>query len=120
MRGRLTAALAIGALGVASAAGYWAGQNNLSGDGPAIVPEAQAAASEAASGEWSPTKPYPNRDVYYPGTEELNPDEMRVITCGTGMPMPWQCQIAAVPRSLAHVSRAYVSHWPPLSSLLGS
>ena len=88
MRVRLTAALAIGALGVASAVGYWAGQNNLSGDGPAIVPEAQAASSEAASGERSPTKPYPNRDVYYPGTEELMPDEMRVITCGSGMTLP--------------------------------
>jgi len=88
MRVRLTAALAIGALGVASAVGYWAGQNNLSGDGPAIVPAAQAASSEATSGEWSPTKPYPKHNVYYPGTEDLMPDEMRVIACGSGMPMP--------------------------------
>jgi ribonuclease Z len=88
MRVQLTAALAIGALGVASAVGYWAGQSNLSGDGPAIVPEAEAASSEAASGEWSPTKPYPKHDVYYPGTEELKPDEMRVIACGSGIPMP--------------------------------
>ncbi len=28
----------------------------------------------------------PNRYVYYPGTEELKPDEIRVIACGTGMP----------------------------------
>ncbi len=26
------------------------------------------------------------RDVYYPGTEELAPDEMRVVALGTGMP----------------------------------
>lgn len=26
------------------------------------------------------------RDVYYPGTEKLAPDEMRVISCGSGMP----------------------------------
>ncbi len=88
MRIRLKAVLAIAALGVASAVGYWAGQNSLSGDGAGIVPEAQAASSEAASGEWSPTKPYPERDVYYPGTEALAPDEMRVISCGSGMPMP--------------------------------
>ena len=88
MRVQLTAALAIGALGVASAVGYWAGQSNLSGDGPAIVPAAEAASSEAASGEWSPTKPYPKHNVYYPGTEELKPDEMRVIACGSGIPMP--------------------------------
>ena len=88
MRVQLTAALAIAALGVASTVGYWAGQNNLIGDGPAIAPEAHAASSEAASGDWSPTKPYPKHDVYYPGTEALAPDEMRVIACGSGMPMP--------------------------------
>ncbi len=27
------------------------------------------------------------RDVYYPGTETLHQDEMRVVACGTGMPM---------------------------------
>lgn len=27
-------------------------------------------------------------DVYYPGTEALNPDQMRVIACGSGVPMP--------------------------------
>ena len=34
----------------------------------------------------SATKALDDRDVYYPGTEELAPDEMRVIACGTGMP----------------------------------
>ncbi len=38
--------------------------------------------------EWSPVKPYPSQTVYYPGTEELQPDEMRVVACGTGMPQP--------------------------------
>ncbi len=45
--------------------------------------------------EWSPTKPFPERDVYFPGTEELMPDEMRVIACGTGMPLPRLKQAAA-------------------------
>ncbi|MEE9590459.1 MAG: hypothetical protein V3V97_20840, partial [Hyphomicrobiaceae bacterium] len=47
-------------------------------------------AKEATSSEdkWSPTKPYPKHDVYYPGTGALAPDEMRVISCGSGMPMP--------------------------------
>lgn len=35
------------------------------------------------------------RRVYYPGTEELAPDEMRVIACGTGLPMPRLKQAAA-------------------------
>ncbi len=34
----------------------------------------------------SPTGVAPDRYVYYPGTEELEPDEMRVVACGTGMP----------------------------------
>ncbi len=36
-----------------------------------------------------------DRDVYYPGTEELAPDEMRVIACGTGMPNARPRQAAA-------------------------
>jgi hypothetical protein len=46
------------------------------------------AVTTPATDEQSPTKPFPNREVYYPGTEELAADEMRVIACGTGMPMP--------------------------------
>ena len=36
-----------------------------------------------------------DRDVFYPGTEELSPDEMRVIACGTGMPNARPKQAAA-------------------------
>ena len=36
-------------------------------------------------GKWSRTKPNPLQNVYYPGTEELKSDEMRVIALGTGM-----------------------------------
>jgi ribonuclease Z len=43
--------------------------------------------SFAAGGKvTSPTAAAPDRYVYYPGTEELGPDEMRVLACGTGMP----------------------------------
>jgi ribonuclease Z len=37
---------------------------------------------------WSPTKGVPKSelDVYYPGTEDLEPDEMRIVALGTGMP----------------------------------
>ena len=52
---------------------------------------AQAAGPEA----WSPTQPYPVQTVYYPGTEALAPDEMRVISCGSGMPQPRLKQAAA-------------------------
>jgi ribonuclease Z len=57
--------------------------------------DARAATATPASGEWSPTKAYPSQEVYYPGTEALAPDEMRVIACGSGMPMPRLKQAAA-------------------------
>ncbi len=36
-----------------------------------------------------------DRDVYYPGSEDLAPDEMRVVACGTGMPNARPKQAAA-------------------------
>lgn len=39
--------------------------------------------------------PLAERDVYYPGTEALEPDEMRVTACGTGMPNARPKQAAA-------------------------
>jgi ribonuclease Z len=56
--------------------------------------DAQAAAAPAADERLS-TGPLSTHRVYYPGTEELLPDEMRVIACGTGMPMPRLKQAAA-------------------------
>jgi ribonuclease Z len=41
------------------------------------------------------TGPGPDRDVYYPGTETLGPDEIRVTACGTGMPNARPKQAAA-------------------------
>ena len=37
----------------------------------------------------------PARDVYYPGSEEVGPDEMRIVACGTGMPNARPKQAAA-------------------------
>lgn len=52
--------------------------------------------AHAAQGqELSPVSAIPDRDVYYPGTEELAPFEMRVIACGTGMPNARPKQAAA-------------------------
>ena len=51
--------------------------------GGAIAEENTA---EAASGpEVSPTKAR-DRDFYAPNSEDLAPDEMRLVACGTGMP----------------------------------
>ena len=35
-----------------------------------------------------------SRDMYYPGTEQLGADEMRVVSCGTGMPASRRSQAA--------------------------
>ena len=48
-----------------------------------------------SSSDLSPTEAVSERDVYYPGTEALKPDEMRVIACGTGMPNARPKQAAA-------------------------
>jgi ribonuclease Z len=52
-------------------------------------------AEAAQKAALSPTQPLTNRDVYYPGTEALGPDEMRVVACGTGQPTVRPKQAAA-------------------------
>jgi ribonuclease Z len=42
----------------------------------------------------SPTGTAPDRYVYYPGTEELKKDEIRLIACGTGLPAARRDQAA--------------------------
>lgn len=62
-----------------------------------VVPAAMAADAPSSEplAKRSPIEATPDRDVYYPGTEPLKPDEMRVIACGSGMPMPRLKQAAA-------------------------
>jgi ribonuclease Z len=43
----------------------------------------------------SPTRALSDRDVYYPASEDLAPDEMRVVALGTGMPSARPKQAAA-------------------------
>jgi len=43
----------------------------------------------------SPTKALKDRDTYFPGTEDLAPDEMRITALGTGMPSARPKQAAA-------------------------
>ena len=63
--------------------------------GHQFVGDAEAAGEQAIEEGWSPTEPYPSQEVYYPGTEALGPQEIRVIACGSGMPMPRTRQAAA-------------------------
>ncbi len=58
------------------------------------VAHAQRKASAAADAP-SPVGARADRDVYYPGSEALAPDEMRVVCLGSGMPNARPKQAAA-------------------------
>lgn len=62
-------------------------------EGKATGPIGESSAD--AAGAASTTDEAPYLDVYYPGTEKLAADEMRVVACGTGMPSPRPKQAAA-------------------------
>jgi len=62
------------------------------GGGLSVTKDSVAAQTESWA---SPVKALKDRDVYYPGTENLKPDEMRVVACGTGMPNARPKQAAA-------------------------
>ncbi len=53
------------------------------------------AAAAVTTNAASPVAPLSDLDVYYPGTEGLQPDEMRIVALGTGMPSPRPKQAAA-------------------------
>lgn len=84
------------ALAVSLAAAYqWGHVDGTDGESSQLLNSAHAAVDPEING-WSPTGESPSpREVYYPGTEALDPDEIRVIACGTGMPMPRLKQAAA-------------------------
>jgi hypothetical protein len=64
----------------------WGLHGGQTGDRIEIVKQAQAAGG--AEGTMSP------RDMYFPGTEKLASDEMRIVACGTGMPAARRSQAA--------------------------
>jgi ribonuclease Z len=76
---------------VVMAAVYLKGRHDASNaKGPQLISEAQAAGGKVLS----PVLAAPDRYVYYPGTEALGPDEIRVVACGTGMPAARRAQAA--------------------------
>lgn len=72
------------------ASSYWLGYKDHEANRPPALQVSTANAESAVS----PVKAR-ERDVYYPNTEDLQPDEMRVIACGTGMPTTRAAQAAA-------------------------
>jgi ribonuclease Z len=73
------------------AAAYLLGRSDERTGRPFLLAQLAKAAESPAI---SPVKARP-RDAYYPNSEDLRPDEMRVIACGTGMPTTRAAQAAA-------------------------
>ena len=60
-----------------------------------LLKSASAQQSKRELPKISPTKALADRDIYYPGTEDLKPHEMRITALGTGMPSARPKQAAA-------------------------
>ncbi len=71
---------------IAGAIGYFLGCNNATPDAPARAVAAENKEKNAdTKAKYSPVAAR-LRDFYSPNSEDLGPDEMRLIACGTGMP----------------------------------
>ena len=80
--------LVVMVFGLGLAAGLYLANNEVTVFSPAVA--------ESGQGEpmISPTEARA-RDFYAPNSETLDPDEIRIIACGTGMPTPRPAQAAA-------------------------
>ncbi len=87
MRGSNTLGLVAGVFAAGTLVGLIVAQSGS-------VARAQGNASAAADVP-SPVGALDDRDVYYPGSESLAPDEMRVVCLGSGMPNARPKQAAA-------------------------
>jgi ribonuclease Z len=76
------------------AVGYFHGYSDADeGAAFGLVTEAEA---QGQDGDLiTPTQALADPNIYFPGTEELKPDEMRLIACGTGMPTARESQAAS-------------------------
>jgi ribonuclease Z len=93
MKMKTTKAVISGLLMAAVATGFIVGRSTDVREGDiSLIGNVQAADKKPVA---SPVKALEEIDVYYPGTEDLAPDEMRVIACGTGMPNARPKQAAA-------------------------
>lgn len=88
-------AIAIGlTLLIAFVAVYQKGLNDgKTGEVMALVPMAEAKNTEPKP-KLSPVKAIGDRDAYFPGTEDLGPNEMRIISLGTALPFQRPSQAA--------------------------
>jgi ribonuclease Z len=82
----------IALIAIIAALGFylWGEYDGQTGKGIEIVNEAEAAGGKVTN----PDGTAPDRYVYYPGTEELGKDEIRLVALGTGMPLARRSQAA--------------------------
>jgi hypothetical protein len=92
---RLGKLAAFGVVALVATTGYFIGHQDGFRGSSWLLDEAEASGAAQVATGWSPTGTYPDHEVYFPGTEELGPDEIRVIACGSGMPMPRLKQAAS-------------------------
>jgi len=99
---RTTRLLGISLVMAVAAAGFYMKGRYDERTGKGLAPSLQEAHAQklayaATPAMISPTKAHPasDRDMYFPGTEDLKPDEMRITACGTGMPSARPKQAAA-------------------------
>jgi ribonuclease Z len=83
-------------LALAATVYWWGHSNGQDGNStPLLIGSAHAQEGGGEVKPQSPVEPVDPRDVYYPGSEALRPDEMRITACGTGMPNARPKQAAA-------------------------
>ena len=75
--------------------GYVVGTTTEQRTTRALVAAEEQPSAEPAKPVNEPTQPLVDPNVYFPGTEALAPDEMRIIACGTGMPTARESQAAS-------------------------
>jgi ribonuclease Z len=80
---------------VASVIYLWGHADGSAGKHSSLLLSTALAQEGASNSEISPVKATTDRDAYFPGTEDLAPDEMRITACGTGMPNARPKQAAA-------------------------
>ena len=80
---------------IASVIYLWGHADGSAGKLSSLFLSTALAQEGASNSEISPVKATIDRDAYFPGTEDLGPDEMRITACGTGMPNARPKQAAA-------------------------
>ena len=75
MKARIMTFFVVGASMIALATAYLWGRSDERAAREMLLTEIIEPAEAAGPAAWSPTKPYPTHDVYYPGTEALERDD---------------------------------------------